>query len=184
MPRGRDLLKLLLPYALLLPLAAPAQILPPRAGEEDPDKKEFVELEVKLPPFPQDSNLIPFEANAASSNRFFIDGPSITVADDGTVRYTMVIKSPSGASNISYEAIRCETREQKLYAFGRRDGTWSNARTGDWRPIMAKGTYSTQNELHKNYFCPLGGAVRTAKDAVNRLKYPMSISTPPGGNER
>ena len=85
----------------------------------------------------------------------------------------MVIRSPSGASNISYEAIRCETREQKVYAFGRRDGTWSNARTSEWRPITAKGSYSMQSDLHRNYFCPVGSAVRTAKDAINRLKYPM-----------
>ena len=168
-----ELPKLAMCCVLLLPLMASAQLLRLLGGEEDPDKKEFVELEVKLPPFPKDGNLIPFEANAASSTRFFIDGPSITVADDGTVRYTVVIRSPSGASNISYEAIRCETREQKVYAFGRRDGTWSNARTSEWRPITAKGSYSMQSDLHRNYFCPVGSAVRTAKDAINRLKYPM-----------
>ena len=184
MTGGRGWPKLIAWCALLLPLTASAQVLKLLGGEEDTDKKDFVELEVKLPPRPKEGNLIPFEANAASSNSFFIDGPSITVADDGTVRYTLVVKSPSGAENISYEAIRCETREQKIYAFGRRDGTWSNARTSEWREITGKGSPTTQNILHRYYFCPLGSAVRTAKDAINRLKYPLSISTPPGSNDR
>src|SRR5450631_3218972 len=126
--RSYAVLSLLWMWCALLPLAALAQ---PRADvEDDSESKPHGELEVKLPAMPKAENLLPFEAGAASSNRFFIDAQSILVGDDGIVRYTLVIRSASGAENVSYEGMRCETVEQKYYAFGRRDGSWSSARTG------------------------------------------------------
>ena len=87
-------------WALMLPLMAPAQVLIFFGADDDPDKKECVEREVKLPPLPKPENLLPFEAGAATSNQFFIDANSILIGDDGIVRYTLVVKSTSGAENI------------------------------------------------------------------------------------
>ena len=36
-----------------------------------------------------------------------------------TLRFTLVIVSPSGARNVSYEGMNCSTGERRLYAFGR-----------------------------------------------------------------
>lgn len=166
---ARAILRWLLVFCPLLPAAAAAQ---PRADPEDEDPKSWVELEIKLPPFPKPENLIPFEVSAASSNRFYIDAQSIAVGSDGVVRYTLVIKGSGGGENISYEGIRCEAREQKYYAFGRRDGTWSNPRFGKWRRIEYQDINSPHGVLYADYFCPDRKVpVNSPAEAIRRFKY-------------
>jgi hypothetical protein len=160
---------------MLLPAAAGAQ---PRPDPEEEGTETRVELEVKLPPYPKSENLIPFDVSAASGNRFYVDSGSISIGSDGVVRYTLVIKGPGGGENVSYEGIRCETRQQKYYAFGRRDGTWSNARSGDWRLIEYQDINRQHAVLYADFFCPdRNRPVKSAAEAVNRFKY----GVPPGG---
>lgn len=161
---------LLLTCSALLPVAAIAQPRPDM--EEEGDKKDWAELDVKPPPYPKPGNLIPFEVSAASSNRFHIDPDSISVGSDGVVRYTLVIRAPTGAENISYEGIRCETREQKYYAFGRRDGSWSSARSGAWRWIEYKEFNRQHGVLYIDFFCPdKKKPVGPPAEIIRRLKY-------------
>ncbi len=182
---GRSgLLKLLAGCALMLPLAVSAQPVRLLGDDEDADKKDFVEREVKLPPLPKDGNLLAFEPSAANANRFFIDADSISIGDDGVVRYTLVVRSPSGAENISYEGIRCETTEQKSYAFGRRDGTWSSVRAPVWRRIQYKDVNRQYGVLYASYFCPDGGPVASVKEATNRFKYGVPYGQPPRSSNR
>ncbi len=165
------LLRTLAVGCMLAPVLTAAQ---PRSDMEDEeaDKKSWRELEVKLPPYPRSANVIPFEVSAASSNRFYIDPDSISVGSDGVVRYTVVVRSASGAENISYEGIRCETREQKYYAFGRRDGTWANARSGEWRYIEPKDINRQHAALYLDYFCPdKKRPAGSPKVIINRFKY-------------
>ena len=170
--------------ALVLPLMAAAQPLR-LFGNDDDEKKERVELEVKLPPLPKAESLLQFEPSGASSNLFYVDAQSIFIGDDGTVRYTLVIKSPSGAENVSYEGMNCEMMEQKFYAFGRRDGTWAAARDSVWRPIQYKSINRQHGVLYSDYFCPDGSPILSAKDAVNRFKYGVPRGAPPrSGNRR
>ncbi len=151
----------------LLSLAANAQLF----RDKEEVEKSWLEAEIKLPPYPKPGTLIEFEAGAASSNRFYIDAESISVGSDGVVRYTLVVKGAGGGENISYEGIRCGTREQKYYAFGRRDGAWSNARSGEWRRIEYKDINRQHGVLYADFFCPDKKPVRSPKDAVNRFKY-------------
>jgi hypothetical protein len=148
------MLCLLLTCGALVPTATIAQTRVPEPEEEEIDKKEWVELEVAPPPFSKSGNLIPFEVSGASSNRFYIDPDSLSIGSDGVVRYTLVVKSLTGAENVSYEGIRCETREQKYYAFGRRDGSWSSARSGTWRRIEYKEINRQHGVLYQDFFCP------------------------------
>lgn len=175
---------LLLAGCVLFPLSVTAQ---PRAEQEEEtgEKRPLPELEFRLPPYPKPENLVPFEPSAASSNRFFVDAESIFVGSDGIVRYTLVIRSPGGAENVSYEGMRCSTVEQKFYAFGRRDGTWSNTRASEWRRIEYKEVNRQHGVLYTNYFCPDGSPILTAKDAIQRLKYGVPYGAPPrSGNRR
>lgn len=150
----------------LVPSIAAAQ-----AREDDDAPKVWKELEVRLPAYPKQADLIEFEAGAASGNRFFVDAESISVGADGVVRYSLVIRSPSGAENVSYEGIRCDMRQQKYYAFGRRDGTWSNARQSDWRRIEYKEINRQHGVLYANYFCYDRVLIQTPKEAIQRLRY-------------
>ena len=170
MKARRPVSELLLAWCALLAFAAYAQTRP-GADEDEADRRERAELEVKLPPYPKPGNLIRFEVSAASSNGFFIDPDSIFIGSDGIVRYTLVIKSPAGAENVSYEGMRCDMREQKPYAFGRGDGTWSMARAAEWRYIEYKDINRHHGVLYADYFCPdRKRPVKTSREAINRFK--------------
>jgi len=170
--------------AIIAPLMASAQPVSIFPGDDDAEKKEFIEREVKLPPFPKDGSLLQFDPSAANSNRFFVDADSISIDDDGTVRYTLVVKTPGGGENVSYEAIRCETTELKAYAFGRRDGTWSNARAPVWRKIRYQDVNRQHGVLYAHYFCPDGAPIASVKDAINRFKYGVPYGQPPRSSNR
>lgn len=160
-------------FLFLLPLAAHAlEIEKTDWGkfEYDFEDKPWVEMEAQLPPAPKPENLLPFFVSAATENRFFIDGTSLSRGEDGVLRYTLVIKSSGGATNVSYEGMRCSSRELKRYAFGRNDGTWGKARNTKWEPIGYQEINRQHHMLYDDFLCPRGIAVKTAKEAVDALK--------------
>ena len=114
--------------------------------------------------------MIEFEVSAATSNRFYIDYNSLSLGKDGVARYTVLIRSPAGAQNVSFEGMRCETGERKLYAFGHSDGKsggeWSRNRYARWEPIPARQASSHQRELFFHYLC----TVDTAGD-LKKIQY-------------
>ncbi|MEO5862212.1 MAG: CNP1-like family protein, partial [Burkholderiales bacterium] len=107
---------------------------------------------------------------AASSNRFFVDGKTLSLGADGVMRYTMVIRSTGGALNVTYEGIRCDTREKKLYALGRKDRTWGAARSSTWTAVTESGTRTYQTALMKDFFCPQEVSVKTTEEAIDALR--------------
>jgi hypothetical protein len=144
-------------------------------AEFDENKKDWKEIEAKIPAYPKDGNLLPFEAGAASPHRFFIDAQSLSIGDDGVVRYILVIKTAGGASNVTYEGIRCETRQQKYYALGQAKGTWTRARNPQWRRIEYQEVNRHHDMLFGDFLCTGSSADRTpvasVKEMVQRLKY-------------
>lgn len=164
---------LLLIILCALPIASHAfDMEKPEWGkfEYDFESKPWQELAVKLPPAPKPENLLPFFVSAASSNRFYIDSASVSRGEDGIVRYTLVVKSSEGAENVSFEGIRCSTREVKRYAFGRHDGSWGKARSSSWEQISYKDANRQHHVLYDDFFCPQGIAAITAQEAVKALK--------------
>lgn len=134
------------------------------------EEKPWAEIEVQLPSFPEQINLIPFQVGAMADTKYFIDGNSLSVGSDGVYRYTLVVISSEGAKNITYEGLRCTTVERRFYAYGRSDNTWSKARSNQWGKIQGS-TNNHHVELYKNYFCPIGAAyVSTADDARRMLR--------------
>lgn len=134
------------------------------------NEKAWVELEAQLPAYPKQENWLPFFVSAASDNQFFVDAASLNVGDDGVVRYTLVVKSGAGAVNVSFEGMRCNTRERKLYAFGRADGTWAKARSSKWEPIRYQDRNRQHHMLYDDFFCPRGIVVASPEVAVAALK--------------
>ena len=136
-------------------------------GEYYEEEKIWIETEAIHPEFPTDENLVGFYVSAASPNQHFVSPQTVTVAPDGVVRYVTVVKTPSGAVNVSFEGIRCATKAVRLYAFGRVDSTWGRSRNDRWTPIRP-GTY--QSTLFKEYFCPRGVVIYTANEGVSALR--------------
>ncbi|SFP34491.1 CNP1-like family protein [Nitrosomonas cryotolerans] len=138
--------------------------------DEFDDKKSWVELQTQLPAFPEQRNLIKFTVSAANSNLHYVDTTSIKIGKDGVIRYSLVIQSSAGALNVSYEGIRCDTHERKLYALGRDDKTWSQPRTSEWQMLENVIQYYAQRELAKYFFCPVKQIVKSPEEAIRALK--------------
>lgn len=147
------------------------------AALREADEKPAEEIEVKFPASPQAENLIPFVVSATTDNQFMIDGESLNVSGNGVLRFTLVIVSPSGARNVSYEGMNCSTGERRLYAFGRPDGTWSKARNDQWTRIIENSLNRHHAALFSEYFCPVGVTLRDADDARRALRYGGHSST-------
>jgi len=148
------------------------------AALREADEKPAEEIEVKFPASPQAENLIPFVVSATTDNQFMIDGESFNVSGNGVLRFTLVIVSPSGARNVSYEGMNCSTGERRLYAFGRPDGTWSKARNDQWTRIAENTLNRHHAALSRDLFCPQGNAITSADEGRNALrlgKHPNSI---------
>lgn len=163
--------------ALLAGCAAVVQAQPaPSRFEQDFDgeEKPWREIEAQLPAYPRPETLIPFQVSSAISNRYFVDAASVSVGSDGVVRYSLVVKSEAGAETVSFEGMRCDTRERKLYAFGRRDGSWARNRNARWLPIDSHARQARHHMvLFGDFFCPADNIVRTAEEAIGALKAGM-----------
>lgn len=138
--------------------------------EDDYELKKWEEIDVQLPAPPKQQELVAFYVSAATDNRFFVDPASISVGSDGVVRYTLVVVTPSGVRNVSFEGMRCETKERRLYAFGRADGTWSKARSNQWDRVREAVNNRHHAALFQDYFCPEGVIVRNEEEARNLLR--------------
>jgi hypothetical protein len=171
------------PLAGALLLAAAAVTAAAQSGsfdsEFDDDKKPWSEIEAQLPAYPRAENLLRFEGGVPTGNRFYIDAPSLSVGEDGVVRYTMLIRASGGASNVSFEGIRCATGEHKLYAVGRSDGKWVRARDPAWRGIAYRELNHPHWTLFKEFYCvdrrepdprPLKGILDELKRESQRLR--------------
>ncbi len=132
--------------------------------------KGWQEIAFKLPDAPKEANLLPFSAGPTATQRFFVDSASLSTDKDGVVRYTLVSISNGGAKNISYEGLRCEGREKRLYAFGRPDGSWSRARSSSWEKINPKALNTQHATLASDYFCMNSTVSGTAAQIVKRLR--------------
>ena len=153
---------------LFVPLTASAEW--GKFEYEFDEEKPWAEIEAQLPSYPKEENLLPFFVSAATDNLFFVDAASISTGGDGVVRYTMLVKSSAGAVNVSFEGIRCASRERKLYAFGRKEESWSRARSSKWEPVRYQDRNRQHHVLYDDFFCPGGIIVKNPQEAVDLLK--------------
>jgi hypothetical protein len=165
---------------ITLSLAACASRAPVSSGRDDEDAgvetKGWKEVDAPLPPYPDPKNLVLVEAGSATSHKFYIDTSSISIGEDGVVRYTMVTKTAGGGTNVSYEGIRCETREQKTFAFGRSDGQWMRARDGKWQRIVLRDLKPYPFMLWREFFCASGAKPVPVRRSVDALKRGVGLA--------
>lgn len=141
-----------------------------RSNEEE---KPWQEQGIEPPAFPKQENLKEFYVSPLATNKYLIDASTLAVGADGVVRYVLVVQTSGGATNVSFEGIRCQDRTWKHYATGRSDGaTWtaSRAARNDWRPIENKPVNRHHAALSRDLFCPSGSAIQTADEGRNALR--------------
>lgn len=122
-----------------------------------------------MPAYPRVENLLPFFVSATSAFDFYIDSASLSVGEDGVVRYVLVTRSRHGAQSVSFEGIRCSTAEYRIYATGVGEGRWSPSNT-PWRPIEPRSVQRWHNALWREYFCPMETPIRSAAEGVQALR--------------
>lgn len=137
------------------------------------DEQENQETPVHLPSAPQPAQLLMFYKNSAQT--FMIDGQSLLLTKDGIIRFSLVATSNSGAKNISYEGIRCETGEKKIYALGRADGTWSTLRNPTWTRIYGNSFNNHHSILAHDYFCEGSTIAGKPQQMLERIKRQESL---------
>ena len=142
-----------------------------------PEEETWKEQDLKLPPYPQDKNLLPFKLTGApTTNRFYVDGTSLSIGPDKVIRFVLVVRTLGNATTVSYSGMRCATGEWKDYASGRDNGTWAVNEGAQWERMVHRDHNNYQETLALDYFCysgvMSGGIMGDAKALVNRLKYP------------
>lgn len=156
-------------HFLLLSLATNVIAAPPLLEEEDPYAiAPWVENEYSLPSFPQDENLAEFDIDGTTNIRAYVDKTTLgTGTPDNVVRYVMVVRTSGGATNVSYEGIRCDTSEYRIYATGTQEKTWAKTRNSEWRKFRIHNR--PQRSLANYYFCPNFDPIRTPREGLDAL---------------
>jgi len=140
---------------------------PPADGVWSPEWKE---AHTALPPLPADENLIPVDApDGAPGYDYLVDRDSISLGSDGVMRYTVVVRSGTGAVNVFHEGMRCETDQVRTYAYASRDGGFRRMED-DWGPVHARGARGYQDHLFERIMCDPDGYAWDPKQARGQLE--------------
>jgi len=134
-------------FLLLFCLGAQAQVPVPRYEDE-----QKADVTVALPPAPKQQDLLRFPTSW-TDNQIFIDTGNLVFGDDDTLSYTLVVRGAGGASNVTFESMRCRSGERRVNAYGRADGSWSRARSSDWVRIIDRGINRYYFEFWIDTFC-------------------------------
>ncbi|KWR89651.1 CNP1-like family protein [Cupriavidus sp. IDO] len=136
--------------------------------------KTFQEAEAMLPAAPVDANLIPFSVSGTGALSFAVDGKSVSVGKDKVVRYTVVTTSQSGARNVTFEGMRCDVFERKLYATlptGAKEWIPNRSDYGEtWHRMEAGARNAYAATLATDFFCEGHTVAGTADAMVKDLK--------------
>ena len=123
-----------------------------------------------LPRFPRAQDLLPIRGDAGDPGyNYYIDVNSVLLTTDEVLRYTVIIQSPSGASNIVYEGIRCATQEVKTLAFGTRDGRFARMPDSQWLYVHSPGALGYRTTLVELYVCDENGWAVNSDTVLHRL---------------
>jgi len=157
-----------LALGLVLPIVAAAQTPTPEGGADDGAR--WGEVQQQLPEFPKPEDYLPLQVSATTSFAFFVDAKSISVGKDGVVRYSLIARSGEGVLNVSFEGIRCSSRQFRVYAYGRPDNTWSEMRNSQWQQIPPDARNAQRAVLFGDFFCQVRGIIGTPDDLVRALR--------------
>ncbi|MBI5329835.1 MAG: CNP1-like family protein [Betaproteobacteria bacterium] len=119
----------------------------------DDETTPWQEIQANLPAYPQPANLVRIEIGPTARHEVFVDAKSLSSDADGVVRYSLLVKSAAGAETVSYEGMRCENAERKIYAFGRPSGEWARNRRAAWGQIPVRAANNPHGILFFHYFC-------------------------------
>jgi len=122
--------------AVLAGAAGAASTMP--TSRNDEEEKPWEEAQWTPPASFSLDKVRTFRLEQTTTMEFGIEPTTLQVGSDGVIRYVFVARSASGALNVLYEGVRCQTAETRIYA------RWDPASAGaspapaaanrDWQP--------------------------------------------------
>lgn len=153
-----------------MPLRADQEDSPDIPGEFSPPTP-WAEADFVLPPVPGDGDWVRLSARPGGAVMDMALVPdSIEVGADGVVRYVLALESPSGARNVFFEGIRCDSGEWRSYAYLAR-GRWQSLGETAWSTLHDWGTDAYRYLLYRNYFCRLEGEALPVTEIRRRIRH-------------
>lgn len=137
--------------ACLLALTCLSAVTLAKANDEE---KQWVEKATEAPKTFSIEKLQPFTVSQGSALTYGIDPETLTVGEDWVVRYVMVARSPSGALNVLYEGIRCQSSQVKTYArWDNNRSAWHSPSNPEWKSLSFGGSTRPAMILAKEGLC-------------------------------
>jgi hypothetical protein len=140
--------------------------------EYQDDTKPWQEQKSALPAYPREGDWLELELGGDTGGfRYFLDPGSLSVGDDGVVRYAALITSESGVRNALYEGLRCSDRQYKTYAFGS-DNRWQPMYRPAWKAVelAEQGPYRFRRVLQASYLCDTYRRTLPKEAILSRLR--------------
>ena len=149
-------------WCVALAAGAQAQLI-----ADDPDWRES---DTPTPPSFSRDKLLPLEMPPYVTLQFGIDPATLSISQDGIVRYVVVTSNSSGSVSAFYEGIRCAKGEVKVYARAGGSGSWTLVARPEWRALS-----SNQPSRHAVIFarqaaCTGAAAASSTDDIVRAMK--------------
>lgn len=136
---------------------------------DESQMEKWKEIEITLPPYPKEQNLLVVPLMATDTLKIYIDRTSFSRGADRVARFSLVVESPSGARSVFYEGLRCETREYKTYAYGSPEGVFMPVKAATWKRVPQPAINAFRYHLYRNYICDTHASARTPEDIVRLL---------------
>ncbi len=176
----------------LLILLALAVVGAAAGAAEDEDESGFFdfsytpgapwrELPSEIPQAVNEKALVELPVDRRGSPfRYYMDLSALRRKEDNVVRYLVVVRSPTGARNVLYEGLRCDTGEYKTYAFGDASGRLRPLPAPHWRPVSAGDAFRYRHELLTVWLCE-GPLARPTREAIARIRHGAEEASPVEG---
>jgi len=138
----------------------------------DPDWKE---RDAKPPATFRTDKLVPVDMPRYVSVQVGIDPDSMTVGEDGIVRYVVVAVSRSGNINAAFEGIWCRTGQVKVYARAGNDKVWDDETAPQWTALSGNQRSKHGLALARQGVCEgRSAAAHSAQAIIGKLRQSTS----------
>jgi len=138
-------------------------------GDSFVDRPGWRPAPVRVPHYPKEADLIELDLRVPGlPYRVFLDRRSLHAPGDGTVRYTLVLRSLEGVDNVRYELMRCAKNRVRVYAASA-GGDVLKPQDGRWMPIRDVGLGRYHRLLKRYYLCDSGVPLRP-RQVLDRIR--------------
>lgn len=144
-------------------------LAPAWAQVDEPEA--WKEAEVALPTTWSAERAMEFRLDNQSALRYAIDPQTVSIGNDGVVRYVFLARSSSGAVNAFFEGVRCQTAEVKVYARWDPDARqWRRSGSEQWQALELRGATRRAMQMAHSGVCNNKAPNRSVAHILDALR--------------